>query len=140
MLVKKNSFLVPNLIKKPTKNQNHHPNIFFGVIFSYKNLRYWFWRKYCEISAHTDVPNLFSILNCLFAMNLNPVVTSCYPVVITVFLGCPVVITVSLGYPVVKTNSSCFPEVTNVFQVSPLVTNVSPTGSGVGSFDWMLKA
>ena len=24
---------------------------------------------YCEISAHTDVPNIFSILNCLFAMN-----------------------------------------------------------------------
>ena len=46
----------------------------FWVIFSYKNLIYWFLRAYCEISAHTDVPNNFSILSCLFAMNWNPVV------------------------------------------------------------------
>ena len=34
---------------------------------------YCFLRACFKISAHTDVPNLFSILNCLFAMNLNPV-------------------------------------------------------------------
>ena len=31
-------------------------------------------RAYCEISVHTDVLNHFSILSCLLAMNLNPVV------------------------------------------------------------------
>ena len=31
--------------------------------FSYTNLSYWFLRAYCEISAHTDVANIFSILN-----------------------------------------------------------------------------
>ena len=46
---------------------------FSGVIFFlYKNRTYWLMRAYCEISAH----NLFSILNCLFAMNLNPVLLS----------------------------------------------------------------
>ena len=30
---------------------------------------------YFEIPAHTDVPNLFFILNCLFAMNQNPVLS-----------------------------------------------------------------
>ena len=35
----------------------------------------WILRAYCEISAHTDVPNIFfSILNCLFAMNWNYVI------------------------------------------------------------------
>ena len=68
----KTSFLEPNLIQKPSKNQNLHKKN-YGVIFIYKNLTYWFLRAQCEISAHTDGPNFFSILNCLFAKNLNPV-------------------------------------------------------------------
>ena len=43
-----------------------------GVIFSYKNVMCWFLRAYCETSAHNDVPNMFSILNSLFALNWNP--------------------------------------------------------------------
>ena len=70
----KNSFLEPNLIQKPTKKQNFHPKKICWVVYSYKNWTYWFLRAYFEISAHTDVPNLFSILNCLFAMNRNPVI------------------------------------------------------------------
>ena len=31
----------------------------FSDFFSYKNLTYWFLRAYCEISAQTDVSNLF---------------------------------------------------------------------------------
>ena len=42
------------------------------VIFSYTNLMYRFLRAYREISAHNDVPNMFSILICLFALNWNP--------------------------------------------------------------------
>ena len=38
----------------------------------YKNWTHWFLRAYCEISAHTDVPNILSTPNCLFAMNWNP--------------------------------------------------------------------
>ena len=72
----KNSFLEPNLIQKPTKNQNFHPKKMCWVVYSYKNWTYWFLRAYFEISAHTDVPNLFSILNCSFAMNRNPVIDS----------------------------------------------------------------
>ena len=41
-LVQKKSFPKPNLIQKPTKIEKK-----------------WFLREYCEISAHTDVPNLF---------------------------------------------------------------------------------
>ena len=53
---------------------NFHPKQNCWVTFSYKNWTYWFLRENCEISAHTDVPNLFSIMNCLFAMNWNPVI------------------------------------------------------------------
>ena len=35
------------------------------VIFSYKKWTYCFLGAYCEITAQTDVPNIFSILNCL---------------------------------------------------------------------------
>ena len=73
----KNCFLEPNLIQKPTKNQNCHPKKMCLVVFSYKNWTYWFLRACFEISAHTDVPNLFSILNCLLAMNRNPVIQLC---------------------------------------------------------------
>ena len=44
------------------------------VVYTYKNLMYWFLRGCHEISAQTDVPNLLSIPNCLFPMNWNPVI------------------------------------------------------------------
>ena len=47
-------------------------------IFHIKHLMYWFLRAYFDISVHTDGPNLFSILNCLFAMNWNPIIILFY--------------------------------------------------------------
>ena len=65
----KNSFLESNLIQKHTKQQYFHPKKTCQVIFSYKNLMYWFLGGCFAISAPNNVPNLFSTLNCLFAMN-----------------------------------------------------------------------
>ena len=74
----KNCFLEPNLIQKPTKKQNCHQKKMCWVFFSYKNLTSWFLRAYFEISAHTDGPNLFSIMNCFFAKNWNRVLSASF--------------------------------------------------------------
>ena len=75
MLVQTTVLLSKIWFSKTTKKTRFSFKKMFWVFFSFKNWAYWFWRAYCEISAHNDVPNLFSILNCLFAMNWNPVLS-----------------------------------------------------------------
>ena len=56
------------------------------IIFSYKNLTYWFLRAYCQISAYTVVPNLFSPHSeLLICHELKP---GCMNVQVAVLLCC----------------------------------------------------
>ena len=68
----RNSFLGPNLIQKTYKKMKLSSKEMCWVIFSQKNLTYWFLKAYCEISAHTDVPNLFFHFELLICHELKP--------------------------------------------------------------------
>ena len=61
LVQKKTVFLELNLMQKhiEKKERKKLSEKMCWVIFSYKNLMYWFLRVYCEISAHADVPNIF---------------------------------------------------------------------------------
>ena len=72
----KNSFFEPNLIQKPYKKKKFHPNFFFEWFFRIKFLRMGFWEHIVRYQRTLMFPIVcfFSILNYLFAMNLNPVI------------------------------------------------------------------
>ena len=75
MLVKKIVFL-SRIWFKNLQNNKISIQKTFQVIFSYKKFNILVFKRMFEILAHTDVHNIFSILNCLFTMNWNLVLRS----------------------------------------------------------------